>query len=409
MEARQEKEVKETASKEKEVSRSSQKRADRQKRQKAQKRSNMVVSIVVVGVVVLVIGAIAWLITSKVIENSKKVVASDAFGEELADNGFIKGVVSKDYLTLCDYKNIVVPKAEVEYTDAEMEEDIANVLETHKTLNKESGTVTDGCTTNIDYVGSIDGVEFEGGNSNGQGSDLTIGSHQFIDDFEEQLIGYKVGETVNVNVDFPDDYATADLAGKNADFVVTINGVYEIPELTDDFVATSLKAYATTVDGYKQYLSDTNYNEKLDTFLKKYLQDNSTLNKYPKNYLRNLKSTIKYADEQSYQYMNQMYMSYYGQGYGSFEEYTGKTEEEYVVDLTQRAEEACKDMLIYQGILESEGISLDEASIKDDLLEQYGSEDGYKSLADQYGMGYLANGLVESKALETVKGYIKVQ
>lgn len=400
------KEVKETVS---ETSRSKQKRSEREKQQKAQKRSNLVVNIVVIGVVALVVAGIVWLVASKVVANSKKVVASDAFGEELSDNGFIKGVTSKDYISLCDYKNITVPASEVEYTDEQMEADIAEALESHKELNTESGTVEDGDKVNIDYVGSIDGVEFEGGNSNGQGSDLTIGSHQFIDDFEEQLIGYKVGEVVNVNVDFPEDYASADLAGKNADFVVTINGKYDVPELTDEFVATSLKAYATTVDGYKQYLTDKHYNEKLDEYLKNYLKENTTLNKYPKNYLKNLKSTIRYADEQSYQYMNQMYMSYYGQGYGSFEEYTGKTEEEYIVDLTQRSEDACKTMLIYQGILESEGITLTEDVIKEDLLSQYGSEEAYKSIGEQYGMGYLANGLIEQKALEVVKGYVKIQ
>ena len=401
--------VKDAAKETKEMSNSSRKRAERQKKQQAQKRSNMVINIVAIGVVALLAGGIIWLIASKAVANANKVTASDAFGEELSDNGFIKDVTASDYITLCDYKNITVPKSEVEYTDAQMEEDIANVLESHKTLNTEEGVVADGDTVNIDYVGSIDGEEFEGGNSNGEGSDLTIGSHQFIDDFEEQLIGYKVGEIVNVNVDFPEDYSSEDLAGKNADFTVTINGVYEIPALTDEFVASELKAYATTADGYKQYLADEHYNEKLDAYLEQYLKDNTTLNKYPKSYLKNLKSTTRYADEQSYEYMNQMYMSYYGQGYSSFEEYTGMTEEEYLADLTTRAQEDCKDMLTYQGILEAEGISLTEDTIKEDLVAEYGSEEGYQSIAEQYGIGYLANGLIADKALEIVKGYAKVQ
>lgn len=87
-------------------------------------------------------------------------------------------------------------------------------------------TVEDGDTVNIDYVGSIDGVEFEGGNTNGAGTDLTIGSGLYIDDFEEQLIGSHPGDTVNVNVTFPDDYQQENLQGKNALFVVTVNGIY---------------------------------------------------------------------------------------------------------------------------------------------------------------------------------------
>lgn len=87
-------------------------------------------------------------------------------------------------------------------------------------------TVEDGDTVNIDYVGSIDGVEFDGGNTNGAGADLTIGSGTYIDDFEEQLIGAHPGDTVEVNVTFPEEYHSADLAGKDALFVVEVNGIY---------------------------------------------------------------------------------------------------------------------------------------------------------------------------------------
>lgn len=87
-------------------------------------------------------------------------------------------------------------------------------------------TVEDGDTVNIDYVGSVDGVEFDGGSTNGAGTELTIGSGVYIDDFEEQLIGAHPGDTVNVNVTFPDDYQQEDLQGKDALFVVTVNGIY---------------------------------------------------------------------------------------------------------------------------------------------------------------------------------------
>ncbi len=88
-------------------------------------------------------------------------------------------------------------------------------------------TIEDGDTVNIDYVGSIDGVEFSGGSTNGAGTDLTIGSGSYIDDFEEQLIGYHPGDTVDVTVTFPEDYGVDDLNGQEAVFEVTINGIYE--------------------------------------------------------------------------------------------------------------------------------------------------------------------------------------
>lgn len=88
-------------------------------------------------------------------------------------------------------------------------------------------TVEDGDTVNIDYVGSIDGVEFDGGSTQGMGTDLVIGSGSYIDDFEDQLIGAHPGDQVDVYVTFPEDYGVKDLNGKEALFQVTVNGIYE--------------------------------------------------------------------------------------------------------------------------------------------------------------------------------------
>ena len=88
-------------------------------------------------------------------------------------------------------------------------------------------TVEDGDTVNIDYVGSIDGVEFDGGNTQGMGTDLVIGPGSYIDDFEDQLIGAHPGDQVDVYVTFPEDYGVEELNGKEALFQVTVNGIYE--------------------------------------------------------------------------------------------------------------------------------------------------------------------------------------
>lgn len=88
-------------------------------------------------------------------------------------------------------------------------------------------TIEDGDTVNIDYIGSIDGVEFQGGNTKGNGADLVIGSHSYIDDFEDQLIGHHPGDSVDVTVTFPEDYGKEELNGKEALFKVTINGIYK--------------------------------------------------------------------------------------------------------------------------------------------------------------------------------------
>jgi len=92
---------------------------------------------------------------------------------------------------------------------------------------KSSLEVKDGDTVNIDYVGRIDGVAFEGGNTKGQGADLTIGSGTYIDDFEEQLIGSHPGDEVKVTVTFPENYGNEELNGKEAVFDVVVNGIYK--------------------------------------------------------------------------------------------------------------------------------------------------------------------------------------
>lgn len=94
-------------------------------------------------------------------------------------------------------------------------------------LTDEELTVADGDTVNIDYVGYIGGEEFSGGNTQGMGTDLVIGSGSYIDDFEEQLIGSHPGDTVEVRVTFPDDYYEESLAGQEALFITTVNGIYE--------------------------------------------------------------------------------------------------------------------------------------------------------------------------------------
>lgn len=109
------------------------------------------------------------------------------------------------------------------------EDDTSSDTTTEDTLTYSTDTsltVENGDTVNIDYVGSVDGVEFSGGNTNGAGTDLVIGSGSYIDDFEEQLIGYHPGDTVEVNVTFPEDYGNEELNGKDAVFEVVINGIY---------------------------------------------------------------------------------------------------------------------------------------------------------------------------------------
>lgn len=395
-----------------EISHSKQKRIEREKKENKKKVESLTLKIVGCLVVVAIVALIGWGIASLIMKTANTISPSSDFSAQLEDNGFIKGVKASDDITLADYKNINVPLAEVEYTDDQVNADIETALSSHQTLQTEDVEAKDGDKVNIDYVGSIDGVEFDGGNTNGEGSDVTIGSGSLIDDFEQQLIGMKPGEQIVVKVTFPDDYSAAELAGKDAEFVTTLNGVYVNPTFDDDFVCAYYADFADTAEGYKQYLKDTNQEDALNEYVVKYLSDNTTVNKYPRKALKNNKETTMYTDEQSFEYMNQMYMQYYGQGFNSFEEYMGVTSmDDYYAQLDETARNNVKSMLTYQAILEQEGITPTEDDLRKYVADNYGTDDEetYNSVVEQYGKGYIMVDYVREKALEIAVANAKVQ
>ena len=147
------------------------------------------------------------------------------------------------FVKLGDYKGLELTKTVMTVTDEEVEEEIRYELEASPITLPEDTLIEEGLVANIDFVGKLDGEPFDGGTD--EGYDLLIGSHSFVDTFEEQLIGHKAGDEVLVTVTFPDDYLTSDLQGKVADFEVTINSVRQYPtELTDEWAAENSN-YAT--------------------------------------------------------------------------------------------------------------------------------------------------------------------
>jgi trigger factor len=380
------------------VSKSKQKREERAQNAAKKKRESLILKIVGIVIAVAVIGLAIFGIVRVIIKEANTITASGEYSSQLDDNGYIKGIKAMDYVTLCDYKNIEVPLSEVTYTDEEFKDVIEQNLAAHQVL-KEEGVVADGDKVNIDYVGTMDGVEFEGGNSGGNGYDLTIGSGQFIEGFESQLIGHKAGEDVTVKVTFPEDYSQADLAGKPAEFAVTIHGIYADPEYNDDFVKENYPDMGSTVAEYEQTLKDEYYEGSLKDYVTNYVVDNSTVNKFPSKYLKNVESTTKYSDVQSYEYMNQMYQQY-GMQSGTFEDFIGMTDEEYNADIIDRSQKFAKSDLVYQAILESEGIVLSEADSEANVKEMYGGDDYYNSSVETYGKGYTNKNAVKNKAVD---------
>lgn len=375
------------------------------------KRNARISKLVTISVVSLLCIGLATLIGFKVYRNLTKVVPSSDYSAYLTDNGFIEGVTASSYVDIGDYKNLKVPAGEVEYTEKEFKSDLAAVIFEYATLDTETDAViADGDNINIDYVGSIDGQEFDGGNSNGEGADLSIGSNSFVDDFEQQLIGHKVGETVTVNVTFPSDYGNETVAGKDATFEVVINGIY--PELTDAIVKENeeLSEHAKTADEYKNYLKLSNYDEKLSAWLKVNLVTKASLISYPEDYTNHLKSIQKQMDLDFYEYANAFYLENYGLAmYSTFNDYTQLSEAKYDESLKESSKESAKANLVYQAILENEGVTVTDADYLAFLESQGKTQEDFDAEVQTYGKGYVLQQMVKTKAIDIMKTYVTVE
>jgi len=367
-----------------------------------------------VGIIVsiVVIAGLLALFGAGIVRMVTKVTADSNYSAQLNDDGTMKDVTASDYVTLCDYKNITIAYKDIEYTDEQMEKDINALLEEHAELSTDSGeAVKDGDKVNIDYVGTVDGVAFEGGNTQGQGADLTIGSNSYIDDFEQQIIGHVAGDSFDINVTFPDEYSNnPDLAGKDAVFSVVLNGIYITPEFNDKFVLKYLGDYALTADEYKTYLRETNEDSNLTTKVRDYFVANSEVSGYPKAYLNHVKALKKFEDLAYFQNVNDYYAQILGDAlYPNFSSYIGMTEAKYDRSLIETSKAIVKQHLVFQAIAEAEGITADEATYLAYMLEQGETEESFNTELQNYGKGYLMQSHIGLQVLELVKQNVTIQ
>lgn len=390
------------------ISMGQQRRLERKKEIKKMKRNARLGKVISYSLIALIVVGLLSTIGYTIYRSVTKIKPSSEYSAYLSDDGLIKGVTATNNLNLVDYTSIKAPLSEIEYSDESIDKDIKTLLEGKSQISTETDAlIKDGDKVNIDYVGSVDGVEFAGGNTNGKGQDLEIGSGRFVDDFEEQLIGHGVGDNVTVEVTFPEDYTTADLAGKDAVFEVVINGIYELPEFTDEYVKENLSENASTVAEYREYLKKKKYEENLTTWLEKYLMDNTTVKSYPSNYINHLKTIKKFEDQSSLAYMNSFYASMGYPSNATFEDYVGMSEAKYDASLGEMVQDRAKEALLYQAIYEKEGLS-----VTTDDYSTYFDETatgGYDSHVEQQGIGYIMQQMIHKKVIEYVKGLVTVE
>lgn len=324
------------------------------------------------------------------------------YSDGLDENGYFTGVKATDYVTLCEYKGIVVPADEYTPTDSELESEVQSVLESYKeNIKVTDRAVRDGDTVNIDYVGSVDGVEFEGGNTKGAGTDVTIGVTNYIDDFLEQLIGHKPGETFNVEVTFPDPYPNnTDLSGKDAVFVTTVNHISEekYPELTDSFVAENFADEGwKTVAELRAGLSDELAEQKTTEYLQKYITEQSQITEVPESVIKQQENAmLSYYSSYAAQYSMTLDSLFSAYGYESAEAFLN--------DARASIENESRKLLVYQAIAETENFVIGESEI---VAYLKGNASGFDesmldSYIENYGMPYMAQATLYDMAFDTV-------
>ncbi len=273
-------------------------------------------------------------------------------------------VALKPEVVLGEYKGIEVEKTEASVTDEDVDAEImAARRKNGRLITIEDGPIEDGDNTIIDFTGYIDGKTFDGGT--GKDYPLMIGSHSFIDTFEEQLIGKKAGETCEVNVTFPAEYHSEELAGKPAKFDVTIKEVKrnELPELNDEFASE-----VSDFDTLEEYKKDVRakLQEKKD---REAATQNE--NKVIEKVIENAQMEIPQAmiDTQARGMVEDYARRLQSQGLNinDYMKYTGMTAEKLMDQMRPEAERRIKTRLVLEKVVEVENVQVSDEKLDEQL------------------------------------------
>ena len=275
-------------------------------------------------------------------------------------------VAVKPEVTLGQYKGVEVEKADASVSAEDVEAELKKVQEQNaRLLTVEDRGVEDGDQTVIDFEGFVDGKGFEGGKA--EDYPLTIGSHSFIDTFEEQLIGKKIGEECEVNVTFPTEYHAADLAGKPATFKVTVKEikVKELPELNDEF--SSEVSEFDTLDEYKKDVEkklaekkEIEANSKNEDAVVAKVVENATM-----------EIPDKMIDAQAENMVQDMARRMQSQGLSldMYLKYTGMTVEQMKEQARPDAEKRIRTRLVLEAVAKAENIQISDEKVDEEVAK----------------------------------------
>jgi trigger factor len=288
--------------------------------------------------------------------------------------------------TLADYIAIDLEVLSTEVTDEQIQSEIDALVESYPLSEEVDRAAASGDVVNIDFVGTVDGEEFDGGSATAY--DLELGSGSFIDDFEDQLVGLKKGDTKDVNVTFPEDYGVDELNGKDAVFACTINGVYEqVAEFTDAwatwFDGEYLGEGITTTDGFRTYVRD--YLESSAKTTSENQSYTDTLNYLIENSVFEMSDEAIEYEKQELITSLESELSYYGMTLDDYYE-NYQSQEELEADVQAQAEMTVQQTILTRTISEKEGMELGDddyqyivevagASSLEELQDYYAQEE----------------------------------
>ena len=279
---------------------------------------------------------------------------------------FTATVAVKPEVTLGEYKGIKVEKTTVEVTDEDIDAELKKVQDQNsRMVTVEDRAVEDGDTVNIDYAGSIDGVAFEGGTAVGQ--PLVIGSHTFIDNFEEQIIGHNIGDEFDVNVTFPTEYHAEELAGKPAVFHVKVNSITkkELPEINDEFAQDvsefdSLDAYKEDIKAKLLEKKEAEAKAAKEDKVVETIVENATM-EIPDAMLATQQAQM--ADEFAQR------LSYQGLQIEQYFQFTGLNQETFLEQMKPQALKRIQTRLVLEAVVAAENIEATEAEFDEEIAK----------------------------------------
>ena len=279
---------------------------------------------------------------------------------------FTAEVALKPEVKLGKYKGIKVDKVDVEVTEEEVNEAIETERKNSaRTVSVEDRPIQDGDTTVIDFEGFVDGVAFEGGK--GENYPLTIGSHSFIDNFEEQLIGKSINDEVEVNVTFPEDYHAAELKGKPALFKVTVKEIKEnqLPDLDDEF-AEEVSAYDTFAE-YKESVKK-NLAEKKEADAKN-AKEEAVVEAIIADAEMDIPEAMVATQQRQMVEEFAQRLAMQGLSMEQYSQFTGMTASAMMEQVKPQAEKRIKSRLVLEAVVAAENIEVSDAEYEEELAK----------------------------------------